>query len=132
MRHRFIREWAKDFIKANVIEKLILLLPFIVLIIDAEIFYYSLTRGEETIIIASSFVLLLSIMEIIAVSKEIVSYINKTKREADIEKEIIKIIEEMDNPNVKKVVNKFMEMNKGYSMQEVYPVACKIIDALKK
>lgn len=132
MRHRFIREWAKDFIKANVIEKLILLLPFIVLIIDAEIFYYSLTRGEETIIIASSFVLLLSIMEIIAVSKEIVSYINKTKREADIEKEIIKIIEEMDNPNVKKVVNKFMEMNKGYSMQEVYPVVCKIIDALKK
>jgi len=132
VRHRFIREWAKDFIKANVIEKIILLLPFIVLIIDAEIFYYSLTRGEETIIIASSFVLLLSIMEIIAVSKEIVSYINKTKREADIEKEIIKIIEEMDNPNVKKVVNKFMEMNKGYSMQEVYPVVCKIIDALKK
>ncbi len=122
----------KDFIKADVIEKLTLLLPFIVLAIDAEIFYYSLMRKEETIIIASSFVLLLSIMEIIAVSKEIVGYINKTKKEADIEKDIIKIIEEMSNPNVKKVVNKFMEMNKGYSMQEVYPVVCKIIDELKK
>ena len=132
MRHRFIREWTKDFIKANIIKKLTLLLPFIVLIIDAEIFYYSLTRKEETIIIASSFVLLLSIMEIIAVSKEIVGYINKTKKEADIERDIIKIIEEMSDPNVKKVVNKFMEMNKGYSMQEVYPVVCKIINELKK
>lgn len=122
----------KDFIKANIIKKLTLLLPFIVLAIDAEIFYYSLMRKEETIIIASSFVLLLSIMEIIAVSKEIVGYINKTKKEADIEKDIIKIIEEMSNPNVKKVVNKFMEMNKGYSMQEVYPVVCKLINELKK
>ncbi len=127
MRHRFVRAVVRNILKA----RLSIILPFIVLLIDADIFYYSLIRKEKTVIIASSFVFLLSLMEIIAVSREVVKYINKSRKNEEIRKRIIKIVENMENPTVKKVVNKFIETNDEYSVQEIYPVVCKIMDELK-
>lgn len=40
MRHRFIRTLFGEIFKATKIEKIVLLLPFLVLIFDAEIFYF--------------------------------------------------------------------------------------------
>ena len=80
MRHRFARGLLSEILTASRIIKIALLLPFIVLLIDAEIFYYSWTNKEKTILIASGFVLFLSILEIFAVLKEIHEHINNGKQ----------------------------------------------------
>ena len=132
MRHRFTRGLIGEILKATKLEKLSLILPFIVLIIDAEIFYYSLKRGEEMIIIFSSFVLFLSVVEIITVMGEIGLYMEKARRNEEIEKHLIEIAKKTDNPTVKKIIDEFMNKYEGYSYQEVYPIACRIVDLLKK
>ncbi|MCD6474312.1 MAG: hypothetical protein J7K47_05360, partial [Thermoplasmata archaeon] len=83
MRHRFARGLLNEILKATRLEKLTLLLPFIVAIIDAEIFYYSITRKEELIIMFSGFVLFLSVLEIIAVLEEIKMYVERARRKEE-------------------------------------------------
>jgi len=132
VRHRLTRGILKELLKTTRLEKITLLLPFIVAIIDAEIFYYSLKRGEEMIIIFSAFVLFLSVLEIIAVIEEIKIFIERARRREKIEEMIFEIAKKMERPTVKKIIDKFMEENKGYSYQEIYPIVCHVIELLKK
>jgi membrane protein YdbS with pleckstrin-like domain len=71
MRHRFTRNLFSEILKASKLEKIVLIIPFIVLLFDAEIFHYAWVNNEKNILIASGFVFLLSILEIIVVAKEI-------------------------------------------------------------
>ena len=64
--------------------------------------------------------------------KEITLYIGKTKRIEEIENKLIHVTKKIDEPNVKKIIEEFMKIYPEYSLQEVYPIACRIIDLLKK
>ena len=108
MRHRFIRNLFTEMLKASRLEKLVLIIPFIVLIFDAEIFYFAWKNKEENILIASSFVLFLSILEILAVMKEIHEHVNRLRRREILEEKLRKIMKTMEKPTVRKVVDKFM------------------------
>jgi hydrogenase maturation factor len=132
VRHRFARGLLNEILKATRLEKLTLLLPFIVAIIDAEIFYYSITRKEELIIMFSGFVLFLSVLEIIAVLEEIKMYVERARRKEEIEERLMKIAKTIENPTVKRLIDEFLKEYEGYSSQEIYPIACRIIDLLKK
>ncbi|RLF52350.1 MAG: hypothetical protein DRN11_01260 [Thermoplasmata archaeon] len=132
MRHRFVRGLLNEILKATRLEKITLLLPFIVALIDAEIFYYSLKRREELLIIFSAFVLFLSILEIIAVLEEIRMFVERAMRREEIEEKMMKLAKKLENPTVKKLIDEFMKKYREYSSQEVYPIACRIIDLLKK
>jgi len=132
VRHRFARGLIKEILVATRLEKITLLLPFIVALIDAEIFYYSLKRREELLIIFSAFVLFLSILEIIAVLEEIRMFVERAMRREEIEEKMMKLAKKLENPTVKKLIDEFMKKYREYSSQEVYPIACRIIDLLKK
>jgi len=132
VRHRFVRGLLNEILKATRLEKITLLLPFIVALIDAEIFYYSLKRREELLIIFSAFVLFLSILEIIAVLEEIRMFVERAMRREEIEEKMMKLAKKLENPTVKKLIDEFMKKYREYSSQEVYPIACRIIDLLKK
>lgn len=132
MRHRFARAFIKNLLSASRAEKIALILPFIVLMFDLEIFYYSLRENAVNILIASSFVLFLSIVEIVAVIEEIFIYVKKTRRREMMEDEIFNAIKDMDKPTVREVIEKIMNKHHEYTFQELYPVVCKIIDAIKK
>jgi len=113
--------------------KIALIIPFIVLLFDVEIFYYSWTNQEKTILIASGFVLFLSVLEIFAVIKEIHEHIAKARRLNILEKKLEKIAKEIERPNVRKIINKFMAKYPGeYTVNEVYHAACILMDNLKK
>lgn len=133
MRHRFIRNLFAEMLKASRLEKLVLIIPFIVLIFDAEIFYFAWKNKEENILIASSFVLFLSILEILAVMKEIHEHVNRLRRREILEEKLRKIMKTMEKPTVRKVVDKFMASYPDeYSIKEVYHVTCNLIDELRK
>jgi len=132
MRHRFARNLLGEILTANRMIKIALLIPFIVLLFDVEIFYYSWTNQEKTILIASGFVLFLSILEIIAVIKEIHEHITKVRRLEILERRLEKIAKEIKNPTVRKIVDKFMaKYPKEYTINEVYHAACILMDNLK-
>lgn len=133
MRHRFARNLLSEILTASRIIKIALIIPFIVLLFDVEIFYYSWTNKEKTILIASGFVLFLSILEIIAVMKEIHEYVSKFRRKEMLEERLRKIMKKIDKPTVRKVVDKFMaEYPKEFDIREVYHMACNLIDELRK
>ena len=69
MRHRLIRHLVSDIFKASKLEKIVLIIPFIVLIVDTEIFYYAWIKDEKTILIAAAFVLFLSVLEIVSMRR---------------------------------------------------------------
>lgn len=130
MRHRLFRKTLEEIGKATRWEKIILLIPFIVLIVDAEIFYYSVVHHETVIIFASGFVLLLSVLEIIAALKEIHIFVSSTARQTGLEEIIRETIQEMGNPQVREVVEKVKKRyaEEGYGRQEIYHCVCKILD----
>lgn len=128
MRHRFLRNLFNEILTASRIIKIALIIPFIVLIFDAEIFYYSWTNHEKTILIASSFVLLLSVLEIIAVIKEIHEHISNIRRKEILIEKIRQIAENMEKPTVRKVVDVFIKKyGEEYSINEVYHATCNLL-----
>ncbi|HEC88722.1 MAG TPA: hypothetical protein ENI52_05345 [Thermoplasmata archaeon] len=128
MRHRFLRNLFNEILTASRIIKIALIIPFIVLIFDAEIFYYSWTNHEKTILIASGFVLLLSILEIIAVIKEIHEHISSVRRKEILMEKLRQIAENMKKPTVRKIMDTFMEKyGEEYSVNEVYHATCDLL-----
>jgi len=129
MRHRLIRGIFSELLKASKIEKIVLILPFIVLILDADIFYFAWKNNEKNILIASGFVLLLSVLEIFAALKEIHEHVYALRRKEILEKRLRKIMKRIERPTVRKIVDKFMaEYPKEFDISEVYHVACSLID----
>jgi len=132
MRHRFVRNLFQEILKASRLEKIVLIIPFIVLILDAEIFYFALVNEEKRILLASAFVLILSILEIFAVLEEIHNHLTKLMRREFLEEKIREIAGEMERPTVRKIVDKFMaSYPKKYSVDEVYEVACDVLYELR-
>ena len=133
MRHRLIRNLFTEMLKASRLEKMALIIPFIVLIFDAEIFYFAWLYKEKNIMIASGFVLFLSILEIFAVMKEIHEHVSRFRRREILEEKIRKIMKGMERPTVRKIVDKFMALHPNeYSIKEVYHIACNLMDELRK
>ncbi len=128
MRHRFIRTLFGEIFKATRIEKIVLLLPFLVLIFDAEIFYFALLHKEKNIMIASAFVLFLSVLEIIAVFGEIHERISGIRRKEILMEKLRQIAENMKKPTVRKIMDTFMEKyGEEYSVNEVYHATCDLL-----
>lgn len=130
MRHRLIRSIGREMLSATRLEKIVLILPFIVLLIDAEICYYSFVHKELTILVASSFVLVLSVLEIIAVLREIHARFMEVWKREEIEKRIEDIIKEFeDTPTVREVIERFCSTSPGeYSPSHLYHIVCDILE----
>ena len=133
MRHRRCRTFLSELGSATRWEKIVLIIPFAVLIADAEIFIYSIIHHDETIILASGFVLFLSVIEIIAALKEIHVYVSSSLRQIGLEETIRETMQEMGDPLVKEVVQKVRQRypDEGYSRSEIYHLVCKILDEKK-
>jgi hypothetical protein len=133
MRHKRCRKLLSELGSATRWEKIVLFIPFAVLIVDAEIFYYSLLHHEEIIILASGFVLFLSIIEIIAALQDIHVYVSSSVRQTGLEEIIRETIQEMGDPVVKEVVKKVRQRypDEGYGRDEIYHLVCRILDEKK-
>ena len=128
MRHRFFRGRIKEIFSATIIEKLAIIIPFLVMLWDIEIFYYSLVNREEYIFIFSIFVLILSSIEIIVVMEEIHKNFSEIKKKKELREIVKKIVDETEEKNVKKIVSKVIKKNPEYSMADIYHVVCEILN----
>ncbi len=133
MRHRFIRSFMGEIFKASKLEKIVLIIPFIVLIIDLEIFIFAWQKKEFYIFINASFVLFLSILEIIAVVKEINEHISSVRNREIIMESLRRMAKKMERPTVRKLMDEFIKKHrKDYGVDEVYAAACEVMSEMRK
>ena len=92
MRHRLVRQICRELVTTTKWERVVLFIPFMVLVIDADIFYYAWTHHKITLILLSSIVLILSSVEIIAVIKEIHERISYAQKYSSIEKQVLETV----------------------------------------
>lgn len=83
--------------------------------------------------IASSFVLVLSFLEIVAVLREIHSHVSEVKKKDEVEKKIEEIIEKFEGkPTVKKIIEQFCETAKAeYPRSYLYQIVCDVLEKSK-
>jgi hypothetical protein len=131
MRHRLSRMLLSQVLGTTKWEKLVFILPFVVLIVDADIFYYSIVNKEPSIIISSGFVLALSVIEIIAAAGEIRDHFSYVRKYSLLERKIADVIRHFESePTVSQVMEKFFSENPNekLSRYELYPVVCNILN----
>ncbi|MGC9553717.1 MAG: hypothetical protein ACP5EK_00195 [Thermoplasmatota archaeon] len=133
MRHRLARRLFREFTTATKWEKLVLVIPFIVLFIDADIFYYAWSRHMVSLLLLSSFVLVFSVIEIFAALQEIREHIASARRCSDLEKRVIDAIGQFPvRPTVGQVIEKMLRDNPhdDVGRYDLYPVVCKALSNL--
>ena len=127
-RYSRLRKFLTEIAGSPLIEKISLILPFIILGIDIHILQYSLFRKDFEIVLPATILLALSIVEIIVVIDEI----HVTARKMNMERELTIKLEKFifDNPklNVKEIVNKFVEKHPEYKdlRKDIYHITCQI------
>lgn len=131
MRHRLARKLFREFIETTKWEKLVLILPFIVLAIDTHIFYFALLHQETAILISSGFVLVLSLIEIIVALKEIHTHFTEARKDAEIQAMVVDGIQSFNQrPTVSQVLWKISDSECRFSRHELYPFVCDAIASL--
>jgi sensor histidine kinase regulating citrate/malate metabolism len=131
MRHRLSRILIGELLGSTRREKLVLLLPFVVLIFDLLIFHYSIVNREFSIIISSGFVLALSVLEIIAALGEINERLACAKKHSSLESMVTEVAKQFDyEPTVRQVVEKmsYEHPEEKFSRYELYPVVCNVLN----
>ena len=133
MRHRLARRLFREFTTATKWEKLVLIIPFIVLFIDADIFYYAWSRHMVSLLILSSFVLVFSVIEIFAALQEIREHIASARKCSELEKRVIDAIGNFPmRPTAGQVIEKMLRDNPhdDIGRYDLYPVVCKVLSTL--
>jgi hypothetical protein len=125
------RRLFKEFTTATKWEKLVLIIPFIVLFIDADIFYYAWSRHMASLLLLSSFVLVFSVIEIFAALQEIREHIASARKHSDLEARVIYTIGQFPvRPTVGQVIEKMLCDNPpdDIGRYELYPVVCDVLN----
>ncbi len=132
MRHRLFRQICRELVTTTKWERVVLFIPFVVLIIDADIFYYAWTHHKVTLIFLSSIVLILSTAEIIAVIKEIHEHISYAQKYTTIEQRVLETVKKFqEKPTVGQVMAAMSNQDGNeFSRFEVYPVVCEVLNSL--
>ena len=132
MRHRLVRQICRELVTTTKWERVVLFIPFMVLVIDADIFYYAWTHHKITLILLSSIVLILSSVEIIAVIKEIHERISYAQKYSSIEKRVLETVKKFaGKPTVGQVMATMADQDgKEFSRFELYPVVCEVLNSL--
>ncbi|MCD6299218.1 MAG: hypothetical protein J7L93_01250 [Thermoplasmata archaeon] len=131
MRHRLARTLMGKAIGATKWEKSVLVLPFVVLVVDTHIFYYSLVNRAPSIILSSGFVLALSIVEIFAALEEISEHLAYAKKHSSLESRVADVVRQFDSePTVRQVVERMFSEYPGedFSRYELYPMVCDVLN----
>lgn len=133
MRHVLVKTLFREWLGATTWEKLVLILPFIVLILDLHIFLFALDHQEMALIMSSGFVLVLSTLEIIAALEEIHEHMVYARKFSSLEKKVADTIRKFPvRPTVGQVIEKMLRDHpqEDLNRYDLYPVVCEVLNNL--
>lgn len=124
------RNFLKEVAKSPFVEKLSFLLPFFVITIDVIILEHAIRIQETYIIVCTSFLFILSLIEIVAVSSELHQNYRKSNFEKTLAVKLDDFITENREFNIKRIVANFITYNPEYNVHrnDVYHLTCQILE----
>jgi hypothetical protein len=130
MRHRLSKTVFREWLATTNWEKLVLILPFIVVLLDSHIFLFAMHHQETALLISSGFVFILSVLEIIAALEEIHTRFVEARKCSDLEKMLIEVVKSCKGrPTVGQIIEKMIKEypDRDFNPYELYPVACDVL-----
>ena len=129
-----IRKYIIELAESPIAEKISFIPPFPILVIEIILLYHAFILNEPFIIVMTTILLILSIVEIFLVFREIHEKYSRSNFDRELTIRLDDFIVEKNEKNVRKIVENFIEVHPNFeeNRNEIYHIACKIMETHKK
>jgi len=127
---RFIREYNES----KKTDKISFIPPFFILILEIILITHALIENNIFVIWLTSILLIISIIEIIFVTREIHEHYQSSNFDRELTIRLDDFIIGKNEKNVKNIVEKFIDKNPNYEQyrNEIYRISCQIMETHRK
>ncbi len=128
-----IRSFIREYNESARNDKMSFIPPFLILILEIILIVHSITHGEYFVTVLTSILLIISIIEIIFVSREIHEHYHTSNFERDLTIRLDDFILERKIENVKTTVEEFINNYPNYKKHrdKIYHITCQITETHK-
>lgn len=133
-RSKRLRNFINEYNESPKTEKMSFIPPFFILALEFILIIHAIFYGNLFVIIITSILVIISLIEIIFVSAEIHEHYQRTNFDREMTIRLDDFIIEKNEKNVKKIVEEFINKNSHYETDrnEIYHVACQIMATHKE
>ena len=133
-RSKRLRNFINEYNESPKTEKMSFIPPFFILTLEFILIIHAIFYGNLFVIIITSILVIISLIEIIFVSAEIHEHYQRTNFDREMTIRLDDFIIEKNEKNVKKIVEEFIHKNFHYETHrnEIYHVACQIMATHKE
>ena len=125
-----LRFFIEELAESPAIEKVSLILPFFVIIVDIILMYHAIRINAHFIIALTTLLFFLSLLEIVVVVREIHGHHQYSVFEQKLTIKLDDFVLQQKEKNVKRIVEDFIDMHSEYKNKrsEIYHIACQIME----
>lgn len=125
-----LRSFISEYKESPRVEKLSFVIPFLILALELILLIHATIEHAMVVIILTSILLIISIIEIILVSLEMHEEYIQRNYDKILTIKLDDFITEKKGKNVKKIVSEFVEMHPQYNnhRHEIYHTTCQILE----
>lgn len=129
-----LRNFVREYGESPKTERFSFIPPFLILVTEIVLIYHALTLNEAFVIILTSILLTVSIIEIIFVSSEIHEHYVRRNFDKILTIRLDDFISGKGEKNVKKLVTDFIDLHPEYKTHrnEIYHTTCQILETHKE
>lgn len=128
------RRFIKEYNESQKTDKISFIPPFFILILEIILITHALIENNIFVIWLTSILLIISIIEIIFVTREIHEHYQSSNFDRELTIRLDDFIIGKNEKNVKNIVEKFIDKNPSYEQyrNEIYRISCQIMETHKK
>lgn len=133
-RCRRFRRFIKEYNESQKTDKISFIPPFFILILEIILITHALIENNIFVIWLTSILVIISIIEIIFVTREIHEHYQSSNFDRELTIRLDDFIIGKNEKNVKNIVEKFIDKNPNYEQyrNEIYRISCQIMETHKK
>ena len=133
-RSKRLRNFITEYNESPKTEKMSFIPPFFILALEFILIIHAIFYGNLFVIIITSILVIISLIEIIFVSAEIHEHYKRINFDREMTIRLDDFIIKKNEKNVKKIVEEFINKNSNYETHrnEIYHVACHIMATHKE
>ncbi len=130
VRFRWLRNRLKELSQSTFIERVLLVFPFFILVLDLYMLHHAMSIGDQKIIVPATLLFIFSVMEIIVAFDEIHEHVIETLSDKKISKKVRSVVKgSKHNMTVKRAMElsleKYPELRKY--RRKLYHVICQVL-----
>jgi hypothetical protein len=129
-----LRDFIKEYNESQKTDKLSFIPPFFILILEIILITHAIIENNEFVIWLTLILLIISIIEIIFVTREIHEHYQSNNFDRELTIRLDDFIIEKNEKNVQTIVEKFIDLHPNYEIyrNEIYHISCQIMETHKK